>query len=338
MTEFGPALLQATPSAVVVMDDEGRVTMLNAAAERLFGQAAGEITGRFYPEVFGPSLANRIERLFIRALRGGDPNAVHVIEATLRDGRRTRLRANAGPLRDIAGALIGVFFVADGLPAVTQAPEDRVDREGQIRHALQRYVGSTIAEQIVEHPSFVGVGGVRQTVSVLHADARGYTTIAEALEPEEISRLLLQYHGAAVAALAGEHATLDRYIGDAILALWNAPTPQPDHARMAIRGALAMVRATRAVGLDLEYGIGLHTGDAVVGNLGSAHYQHYTAIGDTVNLAARLQSAAAGGSVLCSAATLAAAGEGVRARPLGELTVKGRRRPVEAYEVEGIAP
>jgi class 3 adenylate cyclase len=129
---------------------------------------------------------------------------------------------------------------------------------------------------------------------------------------------------------------LDRFIGDAVLALWNAPRAQDQHVRMAVRGALAMRDATLAAGDDLGYGIGVHTGEAVVGNIGSEQYMNYTAIGDTVNVAARLQAAAAAGEVVCSAAALDAAGPGVRAVPLGPLTVKGRKHPVDTFRVEGL--
>ncbi len=199
-------------------------------------------------------------------------------------------------------------------------------------------MGETVAASIDARPSFIGVGGIRQEISVLHADVRGYTTIAEQLPPEAVHALLLRYHGAAVAALQREGATIDRYVGDAILAMWNAPAPQERHARLALRGALAMRDAATAVGAEMRYGIGLHTGDAVVGNLGSERYMHYTAIGDTVNVAARLQAAAEGGQVICSAATLAEAGEGLRVAPLGQLAVKGRMGRVEAYRVDGMDP
>jgi adenylate cyclase len=330
---LGLEVLRAAPSSVVVMDITGRITMLNGAAERLFSVQAAEAEGKLYPEVFGPSLANRIVSLFLRATRPGAAGAAHAVTATLPSGRRATLRANAGPLHDNAGAVVGVFFVADEQVDTREAGEEK---EARLRQALQRYVGDNIASRIADHPSFVGVGGTRQVVSVLHADVRGYTTLAEALEPEEVSRLLIKYHGKAVSALGSEQATIDRYIGDAILALWNAPAPQETHARLAIKGALAMRQVTQALGRDLEYGIGLHTGEAVVGNLGSAEYMHYTAIGDTVNVAARLQSAAPAGGIVCSAATLDAAGDGVRVTPLGDLAVKGRKGTVRAFAVEGI--
>jgi class 3 adenylate cyclase len=146
----------------------------------------------------------------------------------------------------------------------------------------------------------------------------------------------MRYHGAAAKAIRGTGGTIDRFAGDAILALWNAPVPQEDHVRRALRGALAMRDAAREVGTDLGYGIGVHTGEAMVGNLGSEEYQNFTAIGDTVNVAARLQGQAKAGEVVCSAVVLQGAGEGVRTTPLGALELKGRKTRVDAYRVEGI--
>jgi adenylate cyclase len=277
--------------------------------------------------------------LFLGAARSREPGRVHEIEATLPGGRRAALRAGAGPVVDTAGTMLGIVFVAeDRSDEVAAEGEARAhaQKERQLRDALQRYVGETVAASIDARPSFIGVGGVVQEISVLHADVRGYTTIAEQLPPEAVHALLLRYHGAAVAALRAEAATVDRYVGDAILALWNASAPQERHPRLALRGALAMRDAANAVGTEMRYGIGVHTGDAVVGNLCSERYMHYTAIGDTVNVAARLQAGAEGGQVVCSAATLAGAGDGVRAAPLGEITLKGRKAPVEAYRIDAI--
>ncbi len=325
------ALMRLTPSAVVAMDSEGRITALNPPAERLLGTSAEAAAGRLYTEVFGHSLSDRMVGLMLRAGRS-EPGTAHELEATLPGGRRARLRASAGPLVDASGALLGIMVVAED----QSASASETERERRLRDALRRYVGEQIAANVDSRPSFVGVGAKRQVVSVLHADVRGYTTVAEELPPERVHELLLRFHGAAVAALQAHGGSIDRYIGDAILALWNAPAPQEHHARLALEGALAMRDATLAAGDEMRYGIGVHSGDAVVGNLGSERYMHYTAIGDTVNVVARLQGAAAGGTVVCSAVTLAEAGDGVRASPLGALAVKGRKGTVEAFAVEGL--
>lgn len=333
------ALMRVAPSAMVSMDTEGRITALNPAAERLLGTTAGDAEGRPYTEVFGPSLASRMVPLFLRASRNA-PGTPQDMEATLpNEARRVRLRASAGPLVGSDGQLVGIVFVADDRSSEQAASEEarrHAAKEERLRAALQRYVGEQVAERIDARPSFIGIGGTRQVISVLHSDVRGYTTLAEQLEAEAVHALLVRYHGTAVAALESEGAMMDRYIGDAILAMWNAPAPQEQHALMAIKGAVRMRDATTTLGSELRYGIGVHTGEAVVGNLGSERYMHYTAIGDTVNVAARLQSGASAGEVVCSAATFAAAGEGVVATPLGALTVKGRKNPVEAYRVEAI--
>jgi PAS domain S-box-containing protein len=326
------ALLQFNPSAVVVMDVEGRIRSLNANAQRLLSTTEARAVGRPYTDVFGASLSQRVFSLVLKAGRSGE---VKAIEATLPDGRRAKLRATAGPLRDDAGNLSGIVFVAD---EDTSSPrlEQLAEREARLRGALKRYLGDTVAEMVDARPSFIDVGGQTQTVSVLHADVRGYTTIAEVLAPEKVVSLLLRYHGAASKAIRATGGCIDRFAGDAILALWNAPEPQERHVRLALQGALALQVAAREAGTELGYGVGVHTGEAMVGNLGSTEYQNFTAIGDTVNVAARLQGHAQAGEVICSAAVLAAAGTDVRAMPLGQLELKGRRTPVEAFRVEAI--
>jgi PAS domain S-box-containing protein len=326
------ALLQFNPSSVVLLDTDGRIRALNRNAERLLSTTEADSIGKTYTDVFGESLAQRVFKLM---LKGGAEGEARAIEATLPSGRRAKLRATAGPLKDARGTVSGIVFVAD---EDTSSPkiEAMTDQHVRLRDALRRYVGDNVADMVDARPSFVDVGGQTQTVSVVHADVRGYTTIAEQLPPDRVVSLLMRYHGAAAKAIRGTGGTIDRFAGDAILALWNAPVPQADHVRLALTGALAMRDAARDVGSDLGYGIGVHTGEAMVGNLGSEQYQNYTAIGDTVNVAARLQGQAQAGEVVCSAAALQGAGEGVRTTPLGALELRGRRTPVEAYRVEGI--
>ena len=326
------ALLQFHPSSVVLLDTEGKIRSLNRNAERLLSTTEADAIGKTYTDVFGESLSQRLFKLMLKSGADGEARA---IEATLPGGRRAKLRATAGPLKDARGVVSGIVFVAD---EDTSSPklEALADQQVRLRDALRRYVGDNVADMVDARPSFIDVGGQTQVVSVVHADVRGYTTMAEQLPPDRVVSLLLRYHGAAAKAIRGTGGTIDRFAGDAILALWNAPAPQPDHVRLALRGAIAMRDAAREVGADLGYGIGVHTGEAMVGNLGSEQYQNFTAIGDTVNVAARLQGQAKAGEVVCSAAALQAAGPGVQTTPLGTLELRGRRTPVEAYRVEGI--
>jgi PAS domain S-box-containing protein len=324
MTTPRASILRTTPAAVLSLDRGARVTALNAAAERLFSATATDAIGRPVTEVIGASLGDRLLPLFLRT--ASEPGMPHHLDVALPDGRTARLRASIGPLRDARGAASGMLLVAEevGVPS---------EREERLRGALRRYIGATLAASVEERPSFVGIGATRRTLSVLHADVRGFSALAERRPPEEVADLLVRYHAAGFEALHGTGATVDRFVGDAVLAFWNAPTEQPDHARRAIAGALAFRHATRAVGDELAYGIGVHTGDAVVGNLGSERLMHYTAIGDTVNVAARLQSAAEARTILASAALVAAAGPGLDATRLGPIAVKGRDAPVDAYRV-----
>jgi PAS domain S-box-containing protein len=326
------ALLQFNPSSVVLMDSEGRIRSLNRNAERLLSTTEAEAVGKVYTDVFGESLSARVFALMLKGTRAD----VRLVEATLPGGRRAKLRATAGPIRDERGAVSGIVFVAD---EDTSSPKlvEMAEQQERLRGALRRYLGDNVAEMVNARPSFVDVGGRTQTVSVLHADVRGYTTMAEEMAPDRVVSLLLRYHGAAAKAIKSKGGTIDRFAGDAILALWNAPSEQPAHVRLALEGALAMRDAAREVGSELGYGIGVHTGDAMVGNLGSDQYQNFTAIGDTVNVAARLQAQAKAGEVICSAAVLSAAGDGVTAAPLGALELKGRKTRVEAYRVEALA-
>ena len=150
--------------------------------------------------------------------------------------------------------------------------------------------------------------------------------------------LLTRYHRVAVAALQSAGATVDHSVVGTILALWNAPEQQEGHERRAIQAALALQEAVRAIGSDLEYAVGVHTGEAQVSNIGTTHAPHYTAIGASVHIATSLQRKTSPGSITCSIATLATAGDGLDAVALGPLTIAGQQQGVQAFTVLGIAP
>jgi len=198
--------------------------------------------------------------------------------------------------------------------------------------------------QLLADPTAVRLGGETRQISVIFADIRNFTSLAEQLSPDAVVRTLNHYLGILTAAIWQEEGTLTMFIGDALMAIFNAPLPQPDHAARAVRAACAMREALERANeqtlvgqAPVQYGIGVHTGPALVGNIGSSErLQNYTAIGDTVNIAQRLQSNATANHILISADTCAAAGTAILVAQLDPITVKGRTQPLPVYQLDGL--
>jgi len=204
---------------------------------------------------------------------------------------------------------------------------------------FRQYLSPDVAAALLADPAQAALGGSLVEVTALFADLRGFTTFSEGVEPAEIVRMLNRYHGVAVPCILDNGGTIVQFVGDAMLALFNAPARQADHATRAVRAALDMQAAVDAIA-EREphwprFRIGANTGSAVVGNIGSETLRGFNAMGDAVNVAARLQTLAQPGEVVIGEATWFAVGSAVRTRPLGELTVKGRLQPVRAFVVTG---
>ncbi len=218
----------------------------------------------------------------------------------------------------------------------------------QIKGLFKQYLDPRVVEELIRHPEKASPGGERRVVTVLFSDLVGFTSISEQLGPEALVAALNEYFEAASHELAVHGATFDKFIGDAIMCFWNAPLPQEDHAARACLTALALLRVVNRLagssslglrGKSFDCRIGINTGPCVVGNIGSQATQDYTVIGDTVNLASRLESAAKiyGTRTLVSEHTVAAARGVVITRELDLLRVRGRAQPVRVYELLGLA-
>lgn len=215
---------------------------------------------------------------------------------------------------------------------------------GQRDHAIQmfsRFLDPNIVRSLTDEGQLAKAeSGAGQEITVLFSDIRGFTTLSENRTPGEVVTLLNRYFDLQVAAVFEQGGTLDKFIGDAIMAFWNAPINVPDHAERAVRAALGMSRALEGFkeelgefGKQFEIGIGIHTGPAVVGFLGSSQRLDYTAIGDTVNLASRIEGQTKGvARILVSDATRIACGNVFDFIDHGEVTVKGRSQPVRLFE------
>ncbi len=219
----------------------------------------------------------------------------------------------------------------------------RLAREEVARANYGRFLPEYVVQQILENPDSFKLGGSNQTLTVLFADIRGFTRLSEHAPPERVVQLLNNYFTAMSDVIFAHGGTLDKYLGDGLMALFGAPTASPQDACNAVSAAVAMQRRMeeinahlRAEGLaEIAIGIGLNTGVATVGYIGSERRSEYTAIGDTVNLAARLeQNALPGQIILSDAAARAAEGAGCGFHPRPPITVKNRVQPVPIFEVE----
>jgi class 3 adenylate cyclase len=204
---------------------------------------------------------------------------------------------------------------------------------------LRTYLSPDVATTLIEDPDRASLGGVEVEVTVLFADLGGYTAFAERATPAEVVAMLNAAFSAAVPVVLAEGGAVVQFMGDAMMAIFNAPNPQPDHALRAARSALALqwtAGALPAAGERPRFRVGLNTGPAIVGNIGAAEIRNFLAIGDTTNLAARLQAYAPEGSVVIGASTYALIRDQAVVRELGSPVLKGKSQPVEVYELLGL--
>ena len=223
----------------------------------------------------------------------------------------------------------------------TVRAHDRLAREEVARANYGRFMPEYVVKQLLDDPNSFSLGGVNQTVTVLFADIRGFTSLSERENPERVVRLLNQYFTAMSEIIFAHGGTLDKYIGDGLMAIFGAPTATPDDALNAAKAALAMQRRVNVLNGELvadglspvTVGMGLHTGEAVIGYIGSEKRSEYTAIGDTVNLASRLEANARGGQILLSEATAKAIGNTFPMTPQEPLKVRNRTQPGTLFEL-----
>jgi adenylate cyclase len=209
------------------------------------------------------------------------------------------------------------------------------------RQALERFLSPNIVELITANPGEVHLGGENQTATILFSDIRGFTRMSEHMEPQAVVELLNEFFSEMTDLIFDSGGTLDKYLGDGIMALYGAPIARPDDALRATKTAMEMQRALATLNANwvsrgqqpLRMGVGINTGPVTAGNIGSSRRMDYTVIGDAVNLASRLCSNAAGGQILISESTFAILNADIPAQRLEPIRVKGKETPVELYEI-----
>lgn len=235
--------------------------------------------------------------------------------------------------------LLAIVFIY-GASIVTHFLEEQLEKT-RITTIFGRYVSKNIVEELIEAKDDVTLAGERKEVTLMFVDMRGFTSLSEQMEPEEVVAVLNEYLELCSQAIFEYEGTIDKFMGDGIMVIFGAPVSQEDHAlraaktaiKMQEQGALFSKRLETIYNRTIAFGIGIHSGPAVVGNIGSVERLDYTAIGDTVNLAARLESHAKPRQILISVSTYERIKEEVDCQRLEPIQVKGKAKPVDVYEV-----
>jgi len=267
--------------------------------------------------------------------------AVALVAATLFGWQSIALFAR-GTWIPVTVPLLALVFAFVGDLAWKYFVEGREKR--QVKKLFSRYVSKDVYDQLVANPSLAALGGARRHMTVLFSDIRGFTTMSEKGTPEDVVAQLNQLFTRMVAVVFSNRGTVDKFVGDMVMALYGAPLDDEDHAEHAVQTALAMIKTLREMNEEwardgkpqLDIGIGINTGDMIAGNVGSETIMSYTVIGDAVNLGARLESLNKeyGTRIIISEATRERLKGRYDIHPLGDVIVKGKSKPVAIFEVK----
>ena len=318
-------------SGVITANIQDQVTLANRAAESIIGTTSEAIVG--YP--LNDALASISTELLphLKEVRTKDTPIVDLeISHSLPDRGNVDWRLNLAPLKDAGQKTQGVAIVLDDLT-------ERKKLEAQ-RRLFERMVSPAVINQL--NPNSLQLGGKRTDITAIFADIRGFTTFSESIDPEKLVSILNRYLAAMADAVLSQEGTIDKFMGDAIMAWFNAPVPQKDHTLRAVKTALAIRESIEGLYKELPkeshlaFGAGIHYGEAVLGLIGTERRLEYTAISDSVNTAKRIQENSAKNQILISKDAYDRVKKQVEVRPHDPMPVKGKSQPLEVFEVIGL--
>ena len=324
-------------SGVITTDLKRHITLFNQAAARILGIPVEQVIGRTLGEAL-PEFGPHFLLMAASTLREGTAIVGEEFNPTLLQRGPLFLRLSSTPLRDAQLNTKGATIVIDDL---TKERTLEAERE-RIRQTFGRVVAPRVRDRLLADPSNLRLDGIRQPLTVLFADIHQFTPFGERTPPESLFKVLNSYLSLAAQAVLEEEGTLDKFMGDAVMAFWNAPDEQPDPSLRAARAALAMDQAIRSHRSELTkkhqlyFSIGINTGDAMVGNVGTNDLFNYTVIGDIVNYASRLESIATPGQILLSEDVYRAIAKHIIVKELPPVQVKGKSESAIVYELQGI--
>ncbi len=319
-------------SGVITSDIQDVITLCNSAAESILAMKADRLVGSSLADLL-PKLSSELADQ-VTVVKQADQRLMDLEVNSVLDGRgRVSLSLNLTPLKSADQATRGVTIVVDDL-----TEKRRLEAQ---RRLFERMVSPAVIQQL--DPDALKLGGTITQITTLFADVRGFTSFSEAIDPQTLVSVLNQYLAAAVDAVLNEEGTIDKFQGDAIMAWFNAPIPQIDHTLRAARAALGFRQAVLAVRGQLEpkfqlsFGVGIHVGEGLLGLIGTDKRLDYTAIGDSVNTAKRIQEDAGPDQILVSAEARKLLGAAVKVKPAPAIEAKGKKEPVKVFELIELA-
>jgi PAS domain S-box-containing protein len=331
---------------VVTTDATGQIYYFNEPAAQAMGLKQDDL-GRSLDKIFKKSLSSGTLKAINKSLEEG--NEILGLEGIFRNGdNEIDYSLNVSPLKTPRGKKEGLtllFTNQSREKELKQTVQSVCEERRIIKDMFCRYMSHEVMENLMQSPDKINLGGDKRIATVFFADIRGYTSFSESREPEEIVEILNEYFSEAVENVIQYKGYIDKFIGDCIMAVWGVPMmPEKDDAFNAVSCALAiqeMVRSSkrkffRNVASRLRVGIGINTGPLVAGNLGSMQRMDYSVIGDTVNLAARLEGVAGSDEIIISQSTRNQLGDKFRYEERPAVRVRGKEKPIQIYNVLGI--
>jgi len=328
-------------NGVITTDSAGIITTFNEAAAKILRIDPTTAVGRPYQEAFSGRPQVGLSELLhnARAYHGHGTRVTNSVACEIPGVGEVNLDLYVSALRDTQNTHIGTALVIDDRTELKRSQA----QARQIRRIFERYVHPNVVQQLMRDPTAWKLGGETKEISVVFADIRGYTRLGENTAPEKLMNLLNTYLEIMVEEIWHEEGTLTAFMGDALMAIFNAPLVQEDHALRAVRAAWNMRRAVQQYQLEypqdnpIAFGFGVNTGIGVVGNLGSKErMQNYTAIGDAVNVAARLQQNAIDNNILLNHSSFLLVRQKVLANKIPPLQVKNKVAPLDVWTLLGL--
>ncbi|GCF07701.1 adenylate/guanylate cyclase domain-containing protein [Dictyobacter arantiisoli] len=332
-------------NGVVTTNAAGIITTFNAAASMILHVHPDLVMGKHYREAF-TMLPPEVS--LINMLSNAQNHHEHgtLVKQAINcriPGREqddiVSLNYYVSALLDVQGSYIGMALVIDDQTELKRSEA----RARQVRQIFERYVHPSVVEQLIRDPMALKLGGETKDISVVFADIRGYTRLSESMPPEEVMHLINRYLKIMCEAIWEESGTLTAFQGDALMAIFNAPLAQPDHALRAVRAAWKMRMAvleyqrSQPQETQVSFGIGVNTGPATVGNVGAQErLQNYTAIGDAVNVASRLQNNVTDNNILVNDSTFQQVQSWVQTGKQFALSVKNKSLPLTVRYLMGV--